>query len=502
MQQIGLRVSLVAGALIALVGCYTNNGGLIDLDGGTENLGPTPDGGTGGVDGGTGGTSTDGGSGGTGAGGRGGAGGAGGMGDGGSGGTGGDPLAGSWQPPVVIDSHEGTGLNPHVAIGPDGQAVAVWVQSYLGEYNVIANHFEPGSGWGQDDWIGQTDGDNVDLTKTAKPFVVMDASSVATAAWGDFTDPILRGIVSRRYETNGQWSGISEVYSGPSTAGDPRLSADAEGNVLAGFSTGTGAWASYFGASTGWSEAEIIDNEPNQPFDVGVALGPDGAGWAVWSQAPTGLLFDVYTNQFDSSTGWAGAIAIEDRTTGSALSPELAVAATGDALFVWQQTAGLQYQVWSSRWNASEQRLSNPVRLDSGTSATGPVVAMDDEGRGVAVWTQSAAAGPQIAGARFIPGEGWDDASVLAQGDIAGEPRVAMDSMGNAVVAYAQKVEDEDQYDAWARIWSGGRWSQPVRLGLDERTGDAFQPSTDMDPTGRAVVVWREGPDIWAASFE
>ena len=51
-------------------------------------------------------------------------------------------------------------------------------------------------------------------------------------------------------------------------------------------------------------------------------------------------------------------------------------------------------------------------------------------------------------------------------------------------------------------LYSGGRWEEPVLLGVDEFTGAAFQPSVAMDANGKAVVVWREGPDIWASVFE
>ena len=86
-------------------------------------------------------------------------------------------------------------------------------------------------------------------------------------------------------------------------------------------------------------------------------------------------------------------------------------------------------------------------------------------------------------------------------GDVRGEPRVAMDAQGNAVVVYVQKVEYEDLSDAWAQTYSAGAWSEAVRLGIDERTGPAFQPSVAMDSRGNAIVVWREDGDMWAASF-
>lgn len=501
MHAVSLRVSLVAGALIALVGCYTNNAGLLDLDagvGGIDPIGPGPDGGTGDSegDGGTGGTAGVGGVGG----GAGGAGGSGGKGA--TGGAGGDPLTGEWQPPEIIEEHAGTGLNPHVAIGANGEAVAVWVQFNLGAYNVRANHYASGDGWEGDTWIGSTDGNTMDLDETSQPYVVVDPDGVATAAWGDFADPVLRGVVSRRYESASGWGGIWPVYEGTSTAGDPRLSVDDTGNVMAVFATGTGAWANYFQTTGGWGDAEIIDNEPGQPTNLGVALYPEGDGWTTWSQTPNGLAIDIFGNRFTSGAGWGDAARVEDNTTGNAFEPDLAVSATGDAVFVWQQTAGLRYNIWASTWDAAAGELTAAERVDISLSASSPAVAMDAQGRATAVWIQSGPTDLQVAAARYSAEIGWGEPVVLSEGDIRGEPRVAMDAVGNAVVAYAQKAEFESLVDAWAQMYSGGEWLDPVRLGVDEFTGPAIQPSVAMAPSGNAVVVWREGPDIWASVFE
>lgn len=78
----------------------------------------------------------------------------------------------------------------------------------------------------------------------------------------------------------------------------------------------------------------------------------------------------------------------------------------------------------------------------------------------------------------------------------------AIDAFGNAIVVYAQQAEYEVQVDAWAVLYSGGAWEEAVRLGEDAPNGDAFQPSVAMDPNGKAVVVWREGANIWASIFE
>jgi hypothetical protein len=487
-------LSLTAGALLLFVGCYSNNGGHLYIDAGPGG----GDAGSGGTNGSTGGTA------GAGAGGSAGSGGGAG-GNTGSGGTGGNPLTGEWQPPVVIDSHDGTGLNPHVSIGANGEAVSVWVQTYLGEHNVWANRYTPPTGWEGDLLIGATDGNVADPTETSQPYVVVDEGGVATAVWATYTDPVVRGLVSRRSAAPGAWGDPRTIYDGPSTAGDARLAVDASGNVMAVFATGTGAWANYFQPADGWGGAKIIEAAPNTPIGVQVALEPDGDGRATWTQAPTGVQYNVFSNVFSPESRWSEAAHVEEGTLGNSIGAQLALDANGNALFIWGQVSGLRLQVWSNGWDASKNEFTDPVRVDSAGTAYEPVVASDLDGNGTAVWIQSAQVGGtplQIAASRYTPGSGWSTPETLAEGDVTGEPRVAMDSQGNAVAVYAQQVELADQVDAWAHTYSEGAWSAAVRLGLDERTGDAFQPSVAMDLNGNAVAVWREGPDIWASTFE
>ena len=422
---------------------------------------------------------------------------------GGSGGSGGDPLTGEWQAPVIIEAHDGMALNPHVSINRNGLATAVWVQSFLGEYKVWANRYAPLSGWEGDLLIGTTDGNVADLSKTSQPHVVVDPTGVATAAWGNYGDPIVRGLVSRRYEAPDGWGDPGTIYAGVSTAGDPRLAVDPTGKVMAVFATGTGAWANQFQSQAGWGDPEIIDNERNAPIGVEVALDQSGDGWAAWTQAPTGIQYNIFGNVF-SAGNWGDAGQVEDGSLGSSFDPQLAIDDEDNVLFIWRKTSGLQSQVWSNRWDASAQEFNDAERLDTAGNGTAPAIASDPQGNGTAVWIQVPASGTPVAVAasRYTPGEGWGAVEILAMGDVRGEPRVAMDAQGNAVVVYVQKVEYEDLSDAWAQTYSAGAWSEAVRLGIDERTGAAFQPSVAMDSRGNAIVVWREDADMWAASFK
>lgn len=497
MHAVSSRMPLVAGVLILLVGCYSNNGGLLYVDAGFG--GGSPIGPDGGLDGG-GGAAANSGAGGNDAGGGAGADGGGAGAGSGSGGAGGDPLTGAWHAAVVIDSHDGTGLNPRVAITTQGRAVAIWVQSFLGEHKVWANRFAPIWGWEGDSLIGTTDGnvaDPTNPTKTSQPDVVVDASGVATAAWGNYGDPAVRGLVSRRYVIPDGWDDRATIYGGASTAGNARLAVDATGRVMAVFAVGSDVWANSFESPDGWGDAEPIDNERNAPDGVQVALAPDGDGWTVWSQAPNGIQRNIFGNAFVAGS-WSEAGKIEDATLGNSFVPQLAIDADGNALFIWRRNSGLQTQVWSNRWDASESEFTEPERLDSTSTADSPAIASDPSGNGTAVWflSPSIVGRPiQIEASRYSPADGWSTPEILGEATIAGRPQVAMDSQGNAVVAYINGG------DTWAHTYTAGAWGPPRRLSPDGGLAGALQPSVAMDPDGRAVVVWREGPDILASAF-
>ena len=101
-------------------------------------------------------------------------------------------------------------------------------------------------------------------------------------------------------------------------------------------------------------------------------------------------------------------------------------------------------------WDASAGDLTDAERLDTSGTAGTPAIASDPRGNGTAAWLQVAPGGGafQVAASRYTAGDGWSGVETLATGAVTSQPRVAMDSQGNA------------------------------------------------------VVVWREGPDIWAAEFE
>jgi hypothetical protein len=399
--------------------------------------------------------------------------------------------------------HPGTVNKPYVFAGANGDAAAVWVQVFVSERKVWVNRFNPGAGWVDALELGTTDGSSSDPSDTAQPQVTVDSDGNAMAAWADFVDPIVRGIVARRYTKADGWRPEEVVYDGGSTAGDPRMDVDLSGDVTATWETGTGIWTNRYSETDKWGVAVTIDEGPNVPRNPQIAAGPGGSAWVVWEQQPAGTVFNIYGNAFTEGIGWGTALPIATDTNTSAINPQLAVDANGNAVFAWIRIPGLEAQVWSNHWIEMEAEITNPERLDGDSGAASAVqIAGDPKGNATAVWRRQSGLEVEILASRYSPSGHWEPAEAIANGAITSDPRVAMDANGNAMVIYARDPQNGNQIDVWANIYTAGRWGNDVQISPTERTGDAFQPDLAMDPDGNAVAVWRQGPDVWSARYE
>lgn len=134
-----------------------------------------------------------------------------------------------------------------------------------------------------------------------------------------------------------------------------------------------------------------------------------------------------------------------------------------------------------------------------------PQIAMDGIGNAIVVANQEESEGGTKKNAVFYnfyeQGSGWQYAMAtgnqLTDKDQASarNPAVAMNVIGDGIVAWEQWLEAEQEYRIYARRYDLG-WL-PTQL-IDYRdppiyNGDATNPRAVMDPDGNAVVVWLQG---------
>lgn len=153
----------------------------------------------------------------------------------------------------------------------------------------------------------------------------------------------------------------------------------------------------------------------------------------------------------------------------------------------------------SRTFTTRDGRWGPPVRLDSpdGGTVLSAELAMDSQGRAMAVWNHTDGGRNSIWVNRFIPDAGWTPAEFIESELDSSDPRVAVDNTGGASIVWRRA----------SRVWTSQfdptlqHWSLPEPVDQD---GGLLKGGFDIgsDPTGYTVVTWAQNSDggatLWA----
>jgi hypothetical protein len=187
----------------------------------------------------------------------------------------------------------------------------------------------------------------------------------------------------------------------------------------------------------------------------------------------------------------------------------------GNAIAIWREVAvgSGPYSLWAAR-RAPAGTWSAPQRLDS----AGAAGLQDEPEASLAVSANGAAFvvyqhKVQTTGkgvwnpmhVEYAPASGWGTPAPLHMGvapdQVGGSmfPRVAADSMGNAVCVWTEDVGIQSSVDpafgpqVYAARYSG-QWSTPIRLSSYAVDGFTQTPDVALDGAGNAVAAWAANP--------
>ncbi|MFO8050666.1 MAG: hypothetical protein R6V01_03080, partial [Thermoplasmatota archaeon] len=288
-----------------------------------------------------------------------------------------------WGTAQIIETdNSGSAYDPQVAFDPSGNAIAVWRQHDGTRYNIWANRYEAGTGWGTAQLI-ETDNSGA----AYGPEVAFDPSGNAIAVW---------------HQSDGTRYNI---------------------------------WANRYEAGTGWGTAQLIETDNSgDAYDPQVAIDPSGNAIAVWRQHD-GTRYNIWANRYEAGTGWGTAQLIETDNSGDAYDPQVAIDPSGNAIAVWRQYDGTQNNIYANRYTAGAGwGAAQIIETDNSGYAYDPQVAFDPEGNAIAVWHQSDGGVSNILANRYTAGTGWGTAQLI-ETDNSGhayDPQVAIDPSGNA----------------------------------------------------------------------
>ncbi|MCF6323125.1 MAG: hypothetical protein L3J89_02175 [Gammaproteobacteria bacterium] len=279
-------------------------------------------------------------------------------------------------------------------------------------------------------------------------------------------------------------------------ASTPQITIDTVGNAIAVWAqsdgTRTSIWTNRYTAGGTWGNPELIETD-----DAGNAVTPqiavDGSGnaLAVWSQSD-GDRNNIWANRYTAGGAWGTAQMIETDNANSATAPQITVNDSGDAMAVWQQIDGSGISnIWANHYaSASTWGTAETIEFNTRDAIT-PQVTMDTNGNAIAIWSQDDSFRFNIQTNRYTAGSGWNPYTQLLESIQAGSaetPQVAFDSAGNAIAAWSHY--DGSRYSIWTnRYTAGAPWSIE-KLIENHDISDARAPQIITDANNNAQVIW------------
>jgi hypothetical protein len=324
-------------------------------------------------------------------------------------------------------------------------------------------------------------------------------------------------VVWRRSDSNGTrvWSNGYTASSGwgtalaigptidPGTQGPvrtPQVAMDASGNAIAVWPQSDGGnykvWANRYTAGAGWGAAASIEpNASTVASDISAApqirFDANGNAIALWERS-AGLYSHVWWNRYTAAAGW-GTAAPVDNTAAVAGSAQIAFSTNGDAIAVWDQSDGASFHIWSSRYTAAAGSwgTARMIESDDAVQAFNAQIGIDAAGNALVVWIQSdGAMRNEVWSNRYTPLSGWDTARAISDhAGGAGSPQLAMDANGDALVVWRQSDSSTSFSIRWNRYVAASGWGTAAAI----EPGDgafAGDPQIACDSSGNALAVW------------
>jgi PASTA domain-containing protein len=247
--------------------------------------------------------------------------------------------SGEWQPRVEI----GRGVNPDIAVRPDGSAVAVWSKVYDVSGVVAAPRGSDGT-WGTPETlVGQA------TLFSVYPRVAVDAAGNATALWARRAlgpDQVMRLESASQFGSAG-WQPpetvatgrIYEYYRGVSNVG---LAVNPAGDVVTAWDQWDGNFwvrAAFRAHGEPWGAPQDL-SQRSDDYDVPTVVAADivGNALALWSR--NGM---VEVSSRDVVTGiWTAPMSLSGGGP-----PDVAFDDSGDALAVWSHQSLIEAAVYA-----------------------------------------------------------------------------------------------------------------------------------------------------------
>lgn len=393
-----------------------------------------------------------------------------------------------WGEAVVIDGEDVAAGFADIAINDKGCAIAGWFQYDISEQSIWANIYTPGQGWAAAELVQSS----AELLSYLSPKVGIDINGNAITVWLQSTGSIYN-VWANVYKAGEGW-GTAEMIEDDIEAYTYDVSMSADGHAVAVWEKSDDIYASHYVPDEGWTTPQIIDNHPYSASYPQVAMDEKGNAMAVWKQSDLSYP-RIWANYYTAGDEWGTAEAIVSVDDGSDM-PHVAMNRNGDAAAVWHQEnyirSGNLKGLWANHYRPGEGWGTAQFLSEDENNVKFPQVALDGKGNAVAVWHEFNGTVDNIWANHYRTGSNWFIAELLEMDDAgnAQNPQIAADANGNFIVVWPQS--DGTLTNIWTKHYSVDHgWDSSMMLELDD-TGNGYFPKISMNSGGDAAAVWTQ----------
>ncbi|CRX39005.1 sialidase family protein [Estrella lausannensis] len=246
-----------------------------------------------------------------------------------------------------------------------------------------------------------------------------------------------------------------------------------------------------------WGPVSVISSlsGDSRAVNVNVALNEAGTAVAAWRETyeypPDGPTVDrTVISILPFGGSWSPFVVISGDEVAfgdSDNKPCVQINADGDIVVVWRRR--FEAGVWgiaAATYDATTSTWSSPVTLDTTVSdlSYNPRVAIDSNGNAIAIYS----IGNSIKSSYFN-GTSWLPPVVVStDSDETEDPSIVVDPMGNATATW---TSNSGQVLS-SSLPAGGSWTAPVVISVGDSFTDPFmsQEALAVDADGNVIAIW------------
>ena len=337
-------------------------------------------------------------------------------------------------------------MEPCLAVDPNGNAYAAWVDYRNGNWDIYFSYRPAGGPWGAYVKVNSDPG----TAGQYLPAIAVDPNGNAYVVWGDERNGNW-DIYFRYRSAGGSWGSdvrVSDV-AGTSSQIEPSIAVDPSGNAYVVWTDSrNGNWDIYFryrSAAGSWDPDFKVSDDEGTAYQTGpsLAVDPNGNAYVAWTDFRNGN-DDIYFRYRSAAGSWDGNIRVNDVGTGDQKNQDIAVDANGNAYAVWNDSRSGSYDIYFSyrpaggSWDSSI-RVNDPE--GSAFSITNTTVAVDPMGHAHAAWSDTRDGDEAVYSSYRPSGGSWGRNVKVQDSGGGGSAQVVVDSAG---MAYAVFTDNRD----------------------------------------------------------